>query len=70
MLRLCLDQGPVAEAVVMDSTTPEDARYLAREVTRRCPGVPLHTGAIGPVIGVHGGPGLVGLAVVLAEEQP
>jgi DegV family protein with EDD domain len=69
MLRICLDEGRVVEAVVMDSTTPDDARYLAGEVARRCPGVPVHTGAIGPVIGVHGGPGLVGLAVVLAEEE-
>ena len=70
LLHVCLDQGRVVEAVVMHSTSLEDARYLADEVARRCPGVPVHTGVIGPVIGVHGGPGLVGLAVVLAEEQP
>ena len=69
MLRICLDQGTVVEAVVMDSTTPEEARYLVDEVSRRCPGVPVQSGAIGPVIGVHGGPGLIGLAVVLAEED-
>ena len=70
MLRICLEGGHVIEAVVMDSTTPEDARFLETEVARRCPGVPVHIGAIGPVIGVHGGPGLIGLAVVLAEEPP
>lgn len=70
ILHVCLDQGNVVEAVVMHATSPEDARYLASEVARRCPGVPVHTGRIGPVIGVHGGPGLVGLAVVLAEEPP
>lgn len=68
ILRICLDQGTVAEAAVMHTTTPEDARYLADEVARRWPGVPVYSGRIGPVIGVHGGPGLVGLAVVLAEE--
>ncbi len=70
VLRVCLDQGRVLEAVVMHGNSQEDARYLADEIARRCPGVPVHTGIIGPVIGVHGGPGLVGLAVVLAEEQP
>ena len=68
ILRVCLDRGSVVEAVVMHSTSTDDARYLAGEVARRCPGVPVHTGRIGPVIGVHGGPGLIGLAVVLAEE--
>ena len=43
---------------------------LAEEVARRYPGIPLYTREIGPVIGVHGGPGLIGLAVVLAEEPP
>ena len=68
VLRVCLDQGKVAEAAVMHTTRPEDGRYVADEVARRCPGVPVRTGRIGPVIGVHGGPGLIGLAVVLAEE--
>jgi DegV family protein with EDD domain len=68
LLRICLEQGHVQEAAVMHATTPEDADFLAKEVAQRCPGVPVHTGRIGPVIGVHGGPGLIGLSVVLAEE--
>lgn len=67
-LRICLDQGEVVEATVMYTTRPEDAEYMASEVARRCPGIPVHTGKIGPVIGVHGGPGLIGLAVILAQE--
>jgi DegV family protein with EDD domain len=67
-LRICLDHGEVVEAVVMYSTRPEDADYLSDEIKRRYPGIRVHTGKIGPVIGVHGGPGLIGLAVTLAEE--
>jgi len=67
-LRICLDQGEVVEATVMYTTRPEDAEYMTNEVARRCPGIPIHTGKIGPVIGVHGGPGLIGLAVILAQE--
>ena len=68
ILHVCLDHGPISEAAVMHATSPEDARFLAEEVARRCPDVPVYTGRIGPVIGVHGGPGLIGMAVVLAEE--
>ena len=70
MLRICLEDATIEQATVMDSTTPDDASYLVAEVTKRCPGVPVHQGRIGPVIGVHGGPGLIGLAVVVAEQQP
>jgi DegV family protein with EDD domain len=70
MRRLCLEQGRITEAAVMQATTPDDARYLADQVAQRFPGAPVHVGQMGPVIGVHGGPGLIGLAVVLAEEPP
>jgi len=69
MLRICLEDATIEEAVIMDSTTPDDARYLTDEMAKRCPGVPVHRGRIGPVIGVHGGPGLIGLAVVIADRQ-
>ncbi len=68
VLRVCLSDGEVVEAAVMHTTNPEDGQYLADEIARRCPGIPIHVGRIGPVIGVHGGPGLVGVCVVLAEE--
>jgi DegV family protein with EDD domain len=68
MLNICLQDATIEEAIIMDSTTPDDARHLREELTARCPGVPIHSGRIGPVIGVHGGPGLIGLAVVV--EKP
>ncbi|MEX1255193.1 MAG: DegV family protein [Dehalococcoidia bacterium] len=68
VLRICLSEGDVAEAAVMYTTKPDDAQYLADEVARRCPGIPIHVGRIGPVIGVHGGPGLVAVCAVLADE--
>ena len=70
ILRVCLDHGAVSQAAVMHATSPDDARALAEEVARRYPGIPLYTREIGPVIGVHGGPGLIGIAVVLVEEPP
>ena len=67
LLRICLEPGHVLEAAVMHATSPEDADFLAKEIALRWPGVPVHVGRIGPVIGVHGGPGLIGVSVVLAE---
>lgn len=69
LLRICLEDAVVEEAVVMEATTPDDARYIADELHKRMPGVPVHLGKLGPVIGVHGGPGTIGLAVVLREER-
>lgn len=68
MLRLSTEQGAIIEAAVMHADSPDDARAVADEIARRCPGVPVSVGEIAPVIAVHGGPGLVGVAVVLAEE--
>ncbi len=74
LLRVCLEPGDIEEATVMFTTDPEDATFLTEELARRYPGIPIHTGRIGPVIGVHAGPGLIGLAVVLtdrpASEEP
>jgi DegV family protein with EDD domain len=67
LLRICLEGVTIEEAVVMHATTPDEARYLHAEVERRCPDANIYRGRIGPVIGVYGGPGLIGLAVVLAE---
>jgi len=69
LLRLTLDQGPIDQAAIMHATSPDDARMLADEIAARMPGLPVHIGRIGPVIGVHGGPGLIGIAVVASQEE-
>jgi len=65
---ICLEDGVPEEAVVMHATTPDDARSVADELRRRHPDLVVHTGRFGPVLGVHGGPGMLGLVVVLKEE--
>jgi DegV family protein with EDD domain len=69
MLELAMAYESIGEAAVMHGTTPEDAEALARRVTERLPGVPVHTGHIGPVIGVHGGPGIIGIIVLEGERE-
>ena len=68
ILRISLEDGAIVEAAVVHATAPDDAQFLAEEVARRFPDVTIHRGRFGPVLGVHGGPGLIGIAVVLAEE--
>ena len=68
LVDICLEDGVPEEAVVMHATTLDDAQSVADELQKRHPNVAVRTGRFGPVLGVHGGPGMVGLVVVLAEE--
>jgi DegV family protein with EDD domain len=68
MLRICLEGGVVEHAAVMYATNPDEAHELAAEIRRRAPNANVHVGRIGPVIGVHGGPGLIGVIVVMAGD--
>ena len=61
---LCAQDKRIDEIAIMHTTTPDDAAALADRVRAARPGVPLHLGRFGPVLGVHGGPGMLGLAVV------
>jgi DegV family protein with EDD domain len=70
LLHICLGEDAITEAAVMHATTHDEALHIAEEVQRRRPGVPVHVGRFGPVLGVHGGPGMIGLVVVLTQEPP
>jgi len=67
LLALALSSKRLAEVAVMHSTTPQEADDLAARVRESRPGVPLHVGRFGPALGVHGGPGMLGLAVLESE---
>ena len=60
--------GPVTDAVVLHTTTPDDAERLAARVREASPDARMVVGRFGPVLGVHGGPGMLGIAVVSSEE--
>lgn len=64
---LAMETKDVEDAVVLHTTTPEEAETLAGRVKAACPGVSLIVGRFGPALGVHGGPGMIGLAVVERE---
>ena len=68
LLRHSLAYGDLEDVAVIHGTTPEDAEMLAQRVRERLPQVPIHVGRLGPVLGVHGGPGIIGMVVIEAEK--
>lgn len=64
LFKLAITIDNVAEAVILHTTTPDDASALAERVRAQLPGVTVHLGRFGPVLGVHGGPGMLGIAVI------
>jgi fatty acid-binding protein DegV len=59
----------LSDAVVLHTTTPDDADRLAQRVREAAPGARMVVGRFGPVLGVHGGPGMLGIAVVTEEAE-
>ena len=64
LFALCAVDKRIDEIAIMHTTTPEDAASLADRARAAHPGIRLYVGRFGPVLGVHGGPGMLGLAVV------
>lgn len=69
LFALVVKHAPLTDAVVLHTTTPDDAERLARRVHEAAPDARMVVGRFGPVLGVHGGPGMLGIAVVSAEEE-
>jgi DegV family protein with EDD domain len=57
-----VDPTRQAHIAVMHGAAPDDAQHLLHEVEERCQQAEILTSAITPVLGVHGGPGTVGIA--------
>ena len=61
--------APVSNVVVMHTTTPGDCDALAARARELAPEAELMSGRFGPVLGAHGGPGMLGIAVVEAPRE-
>jgi DegV family protein with EDD domain len=55
--------GPQAKVAVLNALVPEEAEALGQELVERLGCAPPLLGDLGPVIGTHTGPGVVGLAL-------
>jgi DegV family protein with EDD domain len=60
-------QGTIQKVGVAVGDAPEIVPELVRMVAERLPDVPLDRGEIGIVLGTHAGPGVIGVAALLAE---
>lgn len=60
-------QGRIQKIGVAEGDAPEIMEDLVRMVGERIPGVPIDRGEIGIVLGTHAGPGVFGVATLLAE---
>jgi DegV family protein with EDD domain len=58
---------PIERMMAVHATTPDELDALAARLRALAPEAPITTGRIGPVIGVHGGPGLLAFAIVTAQ---
>ena len=54
----------VSDIAIAHTTTPDEADALAERVRSLAPDATLHEVRFGPVLGTHGGPGMLGVAVV------
>jgi DegV family protein with EDD domain len=68
MFHYCMAYGDLEDVAVIHGTTPEDAEMLAQRIREHQPNVPIYVGRLGPALGVHGGPGIIGIVVVEAEK--
>ena len=65
---MCERFAPVTHIAICSTTTPEDAAALAERVRVAVPAADVTLGRFGPVLGVHGGPGMLGIAVVQGKD--
>lgn len=63
LLELVTETPNVTDIVIAHTTTPDDAAGLAERARTAAPGATVYVGRFGPVLGVHGGPGMLGIAV-------
>lgn len=59
---------PIEQMMAVHATTPHEIEYLTERLHDIAPQAPIVTGRIGPVLGVHAGPGMLAFAVVRANE--
>jgi len=69
MFELAMAYPDIVDVGIMHATTPADAEMLADWVRERLPGVPIRIARLGPTLGAHGGPGIMGMVVVEGKNR-
>ena len=68
LLAKAAEHRPIEQTMAAYATDSEDFRYVAKRLDGIAQDAPMVLGRIGPVIGVHAGPGLIAIAVVTATD--
>jgi DegV family protein with EDD domain len=67
LVELAVALRPLEKLGVIDGDAATNAAEVARQLQSHFPELTIDRGELGPVVGTHGGPGLVGVAVLLAR---
>jgi DegV family protein with EDD domain len=67
LVELVIGLGPVERLGVIDGDAEANASEVARQLRAHYPDLVIDRGELGPVVGTHGGPGVVGVGVLLAR---
>ena len=67
LVELAVALGPVERLGVVDSDAEVNATEVERQLRAHHPDLTIDRGELGPVVGTHGGPGVVGVGVLLAR---
>jgi DegV family protein with EDD domain len=66
LVQLAADQGPAVRLGIMDADAASSAAEVERQLRVHYPDLTIDRGELGPVVGTHGGPGVVGVGLLLA----
>jgi DegV family protein with EDD domain len=66
LVELVAAVGPIERLGVVDGDAAANTADVERQFRARFPQLTIERGALGPVLGVHGGPGVVGIGILLA----
>jgi len=66
LVELVVALGPIERLGVVDGDAAANTAEAERQFQARFPDLTIERGALGPVLGVHGGPGVVGVGILLA----
>ena len=69
LLERCADLRPLQHAFVMHGTTPDEATYVRERLAAIDGDATITLGRLTPVLGVHAGPGVLGMGVVTEPDE-
>lgn len=67
LVELVVAEGPIERLGVIDGDAGANASEVQKQLAARYPDVAIDRGELGPVVGTHGGPGVIGVGMLLAR---